>query len=202
MLAELIAQGQHAIQQHLPFHHNANKDLDIDEVADGPDFSLAGMFEGEDAYDVIVLKPGDSANWAAGLLYAYTKQFSEDREYILSCSIQVDKLDTKLARAYKKYGKEEYESGNQKMMRAEKFFRESMTSCENTNEMFEEMAQTAHDFFAQENWRDIVRENYQANKVLADHQWALGLDSWNRGVYFDAGMFYGRSWSILATGKI
>ena len=77
-----------------------------------------------------------------------------------------------------------------------------MVDCTETNEQFEEMAQWAHDFFGDESWRDTANANYEANKALADQQWQYGIISFNKGTYFDAGMFYGRCWSILATGKI
>ena len=194
MLAELLAKGQHAFHQH--FHHQH------DEPAE---FSLAGLFEQdweEGPFEIIDLQEGDSAQWAAGLLYAYTKQETDARDYIVGCSAENDKLDTKIARAYKKYGKEDYDGGNIKIARAEKFFRVSMADCEETNETFEEMAQWAHDFFGDESWRDTASANYEANKALVDQQWQYGMDRFNSGVYFDAGMFYGRTWSILATGKI
>ena len=199
MITELLARGQHAIMEHLPFHKN----LPTEDVIAEPEFSLAGRFEREDPSDAIVdLQEGDSAQWAAGLLYAYSKQTNDSRDYIVGCSVQVDKLDKRLARAYKKYGKGQSHRGNWLISMTEDLFRESMAACDDTNPDFEELAEQAHDFFAQENWNEIASANYQANKALADHQWGLGLNSWERGVYFDAAMFYGRCWNLLMTGSI
>ena len=172
---------------------------------DKPEFSLAGMFEQHDMdqFEAIVdLQEGDSAQWYAGVLYAYSGQTNDSRDYLVGCSVQVEKLDNKLARAYKKYGKEQYSRGNWKISKTEDFFRESMAACDDTNDVFEEIASKAHDFFAQDNWKEIASANYEANKALADQQWALGMNSWERGVYFDAGMFYGRCWNLLTTGSI
>ena len=199
MITELLARGQHAIMEHLPFHKNSP----TEDVIAEPEFSLAGRFEQEDPFDAIVdLQEGDSAQWAAGLLYAYSKQTNDSRDYIVGCSVQVDKLDKRLARAYKKYGKGQYLRGDFWMALTKDQFRESMAACDDSNPDFEELAENVHAFFAQYNWIEIASANYQANKALADHQWGLGLNSWERGVYFDAAMFYGRCWNLLMTGSI
>ena len=44
-----------------------------------------------------------SSHWYAGLLYAYTYQEVDERDYILECSSQRDELDTKLISAYNAY---------------------------------------------------------------------------------------------------
>ena len=87
-------------------------------------------------------------------------------------------------------------------MSAEDWFRKSFAECEETNEAFDEMANTIEAFFNMDDWNSVVRQNYYNNKALVDQQWQFGLDRWNQGVYFDAGMFYGRAWRILATGEL
>ena len=73
-----------------------------------------------------------------------------------------------------------------------------MAACTETNAFFEAMADRAHDFFDQDGWEDIVEANYNKNKDVIDMQWGHGVTSWNQGVYFNAGMFYGRVWYYLA----
>ena len=62
------------------------------------------------------------------------------------------------------------------------------------------MVNASHDFFDMQNWDVIVDENYANQKELIDHQNELMLKSWNEGNYFNAGMFYGRIWYLLAQG--
>ena len=116
----------------------------------------------ERIFDVNDLKEGDSAQWAAGLLYAYTSQKTDARDYLLTCSTQSDRLDIKLQRAYDKYEAENYTSGNKEIRNTETYFRTSMADCAETNPTFEEMASRAHDFFDTEGWRDVVQANYDA----------------------------------------
>ena len=42
-------------------------------------------------------------------------------------------------------------------------------------------------------------KNYATNKKYIDESWKNYLERWEMGVYFDAGMFYGRT--LLALGK-
>ena len=145
--------------------------------------------------------PADaSAHWYAGLLYAYSYQTVDERDYLLECSEQRDELDHKLSMAYQKYNDEDYKGGNMFMEDSENDFRRSMTDCCDTNDYFDDMVNKAHDFFDLDNWEDIVDANYADQKELVDHQNELMLKTWNEGVYFNAGMFYGRIWYLLAQG--
>ena len=76
-----------------------------------------------------------------------------------------------------------------------------MEDCDKTNYLFEGIADRAHDFFDADGWEDTVEANYNKNKALVDQQWEYGLYSWNNGIYFNAGMFYGRVWYYLAYGQ-
>ena len=141
-----------------------------------------------------------SAQWYAGLLYAYTYQKDDHRDYIVDCSIQIDMLDGKLVDSFGQYHDEKYKDGNQIMKDTEVLFRESMINCYETNALFEEMVSKTHHFFERSDWQDTVKTNYEANQTLVEHQEALMLKEWDEGVYFSAGMFYGRVWYILAQG--
>ena len=76
-----------------------------------------------------------------------------------------------------------------------------MADCSETNAYFENMADQAHDFFDQDGWRDIVSANYNAQKDLVDQEFAFMNTSYEQGIYFNAGMFYGRTWYYLAYGQ-
>ena len=57
--------------------------------------------------------PADaSAHWYAGLLYAYSYQTVDERDYLLECSEQRDELDQKLVSAYNAYNDGQYKKGN------------------------------------------------------------------------------------------
>ena len=149
------------------------------------------------------LSNGDTAQWAAGLMYAYTKQTVDVRDALVGCAVSSGDLDRKMSRAYKKYGNGKYRKGNQKILNSEDYWRESFASCDqDIQDMYDEMANTSHAFFDMDGWEDIVSDNYNKNKALVDSQWQFGLTKWSQGVYFDAGMFYGNAWRVLVTGAL
>ena len=148
--------------------------------------------EAEKKTDLVL---GDSAQFAAGLLYAYSNQTVDARDYLVKCSTQVNKLDNKLEKAFTSYTAEDYHMGNYAFRKMEDPFRRSMVDCHDTNQYFEEIASTAHTFFEQYVWREIMKENYAAEQALVDQYMQDYLTSWDQGVYFNAGMFYGRVWN-------
>ena len=70
-----------------------------------------------------------SAQWYAGLLYAFQYQEEDHRDYIVECSYQRDDLDHKLEEAFGDYNDEKYKDGNQMMRSTENLFRKSMVDC-------------------------------------------------------------------------
>ena len=46
------------------------------------------------------LNAGDSAEFAAGMIYAYSGQTSDVRDYLVECSVQVPELDSHLTNAF------------------------------------------------------------------------------------------------------
>ena len=52
-------------------------------------------------------------------------------------------------------------------------------------------------FYAQYDADSIAEANYQANKDFVDQQFGYMLNSFNTGVYFNAGMFYARIFNVL-----
>ena len=122
---------------------------------------------------------------------------------LAACSTQNLTLDDELARAYTVFKSQSGVEGIQSpIVESEDEFRESMESCDLTNDLYEEIVETTEDFFDQDDWEDTVDANYKSNKIMADHQWSLGLHTWNLGIYYQAGMFYGRYWNILTTGSL
>ena len=53
-----------------------------------------------DSYQGDILNVGDSAEFAAGMIYAYSGQTSDVRDYLVECSVHNDHLDKHLTRAF------------------------------------------------------------------------------------------------------
>ena len=84
--------------------------------------------------DIRILKEGDTALWMAGLMYAYTGQREDHTNYLLKCSVEIEELDRKLARAYGDY--EINQSGNLPMKRCVPRYTTSMIDCDETNQLW------------------------------------------------------------------
>ena len=100
--------------------------------------------------------------------------------------------------AFTNYNAGDDRKGNKQLHRAEPFFRATMIPCYKTWGYFHEMHHEQKQFLHRDDWRQIARDNYNSNKDYVDQQWQFCLDSWNTGVYFNAGMFYARVWNALA----
>jgi len=158
-------------------------------------FSDSNKFDFDQFMDGLeddVLTDGDSAQFAAGVLYAASNQTIDKRDYIVGCSIHDDRLNNRLTNAFDAYNAGDLRTGNRKMRKIDGNFRNSMAACSETNAYFEQIDAAEVAFFNQKEWRKTARVNYDANKAYVDQQWEFCLDRWNLGVYFDAAMFYTR----------
>ena len=152
MLAEIIATTQHTINQA------------TQNVSEGfQELVIAGE-ETRSLQELIVLEKDDAALWVAGFIYGYTGQMFDQIDYLVECSTQINGVDRKLARAYLRYGKDNYDHGHTPIKLAEAALRRSMRDCDETNELFEDIVSDAHQFFGQENWSEIVEANVTADE--------------------------------------
>ncbi len=143
--------------------------------------------------------PDDAtAQFASGLLYGASNGTIDERDYIVDCAWTCPVTNRLLSAAFTSYNAGEDRKGNKRMRRAEPFWRFSMLTCWETNHYFTRMDHNKDAFFARDDWKSIARDNYNANQDYVDQQWQFCLDSWNTGVYFNAGMFYARVWDKLA----
>ena len=150
------------------------------------------------------LNAGDSAEFAAGMIYAYSGQTSDVRDYLVECSVQNSYLDRHLTNAFYFYSDgpdRDVHQGNTAMKRSNQFATESMADCADTQDQWQAIVDNAEAFTTSEDWMDTVRANYAANTAVIDHLWSFYLSEFGNGVYFNAGMFYGRTYMALSTGS-
>ena len=76
-----------------------------------------------------------------------------------------------------------------------------MADCADTQDQWQAIIDNASAFTTSDGWMDTVRANYAANTAVIDQQWSFYLREWSNGVYFNAGMFYGRTYMALSTGS-
>ena len=76
-----------------------------------------------------------------------------------------------------------------------------MANCPDTQDQWQAIVDNAEDFTTSDGWMDTVRANYATNTAVIDHLWSFYLSEFDNGVYFNAGMFYGRTYMALSTGS-
>ena len=75
-----------------------------------------------------------------------------------------------------------------------------MEGCTKTNMYWDDLVDNVENFLATDGWKAIAQANYDAQTAVIDQQWSFYLGEWSNGVYFNAGMFYGRTYMALTTG--
>ena len=85
------------------------------------------------------------------------------------------------------------------MVQASPAWQQAMRWCWGTQHYYAEIIDQTTKFFWDPHWYATVTKNYFEQKDYVDQQWSDGITKFQQGVYFDAGMFYGRP--LLALGK-
>ena len=167
----------------------------------GEHLKTTGVMAGEVVHDKVFFDalPSDTtAQFSAGLLYAWSGQTVDKRDYLVGCTLEIPRVKRQLGKAFDDYNAGDDRAGNQHMKKATPWWQLSMVLCWETYDDFRGLIEYKDAFFARDDWQTVARENYDANQAYVDQQWQYALDSWNTGVYFNAGMFYGRTWAALS----
>ena len=166
----------------------------------GESFKTTGVMAGEVVHDKVFFDalPADTtAQFNAGLLYAWSGQTIDERDYLVGCTLEIPPAKRQLGEAWDSYSAGNDDAGNLHMRLAKPWMRLSMVFCDETHDDFKDLIDDYDTFFARKHWEIIAKKNYLLNKKYVDEQWEDALKSWNTGVYFNAGMFYGRTWAAL-----
>ena len=98
-------------------------------------FDIAGFISAFSASEGYLIE-GDSAQFAAGSLYAASNQYIDKRAYLVGCSKHDDELDQLLEDAFAAFNKGDTDTGTSKINDSEDHFETSMKSCSDTNDYF------------------------------------------------------------------
>ena len=158
----------------------------------------AGDFAQDNFGDSNGLPSDTTAQFSAGLLYAWSGQTIDKRDYLVDCTIPLPRAKRQLRKAFDDYNAGDLDAGNKHMRKIQPSWQLSMILCPATWFDFRAMIKEKDDFFARDDWPTVANQNYDANKDYVDQQWQFALNSWNTGVYFNAGMFYGRVFATLS----
>jgi len=189
--------------------YNAHKDeIDLNvslmfKTWDEGVFYNAGMFAGR--IDKIMLDnlpqqlndttqdPEAPAQFIAGWLYGITLNTIEDRDAIIDCYKVNDNLTADYYDAMADYKAGKTSDGDAKFEDAEQYYSDAFGSCgDSINNDLEAWGKKVKDMRSADNWDTVSQQIYTDNKAKVDADVGYMNNSWDRGVFYDAGLFAGR----------
>jgi len=188
--------------------YNAHKDeIDLNvslmfKTWDEGVFYNAGMFAGR--IDKIMLDnlpqqndttqdPQAPAQFIAGWLYGITLNTIEDRDAIIDCYKSNTDLTSDYYDAMADYKAGKTSDGDAKFDDAEQYYSDAFGSCgDSINNDLEAWGQKVKDMKSADNWDTVSQQIYTDNKAKVDADVGYMNNSWDRGVFYDAGLFAGR----------
>ena len=117
-----------------------------------------------------------------------------DDEHARSSSVMLDDVEW----YYRHY---KYHDGNRYMYNSIDYFYEGMAACDqDTQDVFKSTFDSVKAFIEDEetDWKEVAQANYNEEQEFVDEQWFNYIKEWDLGVYFSAGMFYGRVYGVLS----
>ena len=79
-------------------------------------------------------------------------------------------------------------------------FEADVDACKDNKKIVDVLTQVgkiSEDFYAQENWRDVLKKNMDDNKDLINAQNLQMVQAWEAGFYYEAGKFGGMQDQII-----
>ena len=95
---------------------------------------------------------------------------------------------------------DDWDTAIQKWTDAKALYPTAFASCDTTvTDPLEEWQKKMDDLFARPDYETVEKTIYDDNKEKMDENWGYMNNSWDRGVFFDSGLFAGRNDYILLT---
>ena len=140
-----------------------------------------------------------AAQFAAGVAYGISGRTEDIRDYLVDdCMKDNNPLTRKLNRAFERYNDGKIKAGTMILQRAETNFNKAMEDCPDTMALFDQIWLDFNAFLDREDYEDIAMANYLENQAFVDSWWVNCLATWSWGVEFNAGMFLGEIYNVLA----
>ena len=137
----------------------------------------------------------------SGFVYAFHDQLIDIRDDYVACyddmtaSISNRYLDA----AFTAYNAGDNQSGNSMIGASRQLMQNGDNKCDqDIQDIVTDAFSDTFDFTDRDDWEDVSSDNYDDSQEYVDSQWAQCLKTWNEGVYFNAGMFYGRVYNVLS----
>jgi hypothetical protein len=137
--------------------------------------------------------PEAPAQFIAGWLYGVSTQAFNMQDAIVACYTRNDDLTAAYYDAQAAFVAGDSQTGYSKLNDAKQYYDAFFANC--GTDVTDPLTQWSDniDALAQiDDWDTISAQIYLDNKQILDDDLSYEVNSWNRGVFFDAGMFAGR----------
>ena len=117
----------------------------------GEHLKTTGVMAGEVVHDKVFFDalPSDTtAQFSAGLLYAWSGQTVDQRDYLVGCTLEIPRVKRQLGKAFDDYNAGDDRAGNQHMKKATPWWRLQMVTCWKTTKYFNKIDEALDTFFA------------------------------------------------------
>ena len=142
--------------------------------------------------------PTAPAQLVAGWLYGVSGQTVELRDEILKCYKENDTLTKDVYDAMDAFGKGDMAAGNKAWADASDRFPTAFADCPATvNDPLNDWGNQIEELSERKDWVKIETKIYKDNKAEIDQNTAFEFKTWKEGVYFNTGMFAGRTDKIM-----
>lgn len=130
-----------------------------------------------------------AAQFSAGYLYGIT--YKDKRDYIVGCFANSADLNTAIDNAMADYAKGDNDSAEKEWEKASPLYETAMADCADVADDFAALKKFEDDFLAQADAKDQIEANMKKYKAEIEKNGGLEISEWQKGVYFNSGMFAG-----------
>jgi len=133
------------------------------------------------------------AQMIAGWLYGITLNTVDFRDDIMDCYTVNSDITTSYYGAMADFKAGNFSDGDAKLDTAGQFYDAAFANCDSSvTDALSQWADKVKEMKSADNWDDVSEQIYTDNKAKVDADSGYMFNSWDRGVFFDSGLFAGR----------
>ena len=142
--------------------------------------------------------PDAPGEFLAGWIYGISLQQDDLRNSMMSCIKVDDDLTNDMYDGMAAYEKGDMDTGKKKMDDAQKKYESVLAGCDaSVTDVLKSWTDKMTDLVSRKDWEDFEKKVYDANKKEIDDNVHNEFKWWDAGVFFNSGMFAGRTDKIF-----
>ena len=142
--------------------------------------------------------PDAPGEFLSGWVYGISLQKDDLRNSMMSCIKFDEDLTNDMYEGMAAYEKGDMDTGKKKMDDAQKKYEKALAGCDTTvTDPLKSWTDKMTDLVSRKDWEDFEKKVYDANKKEIDDNIHNEFKWWDASVFFNAGMFAGRTDKIF-----